>query len=148
MHGTAASGLSGAAFGRCRGGPLALRLAFLLHRIAPNTLTALKLEGGELRKKARAGVNFAALESGEALHAEFFYCEAAQHGTVHHRVAQRALVHFSRACEVAHEAAGKAVSRAGGIVYFFQWERRHGEEKVFVHHNGAVLATLDYQSFR
>ena len=93
-------------------------------------------------------MDFAALERGEALHAEFFHREASQHGTVNHRVAQCALVHFPRARQIAHETAGETVACAGGILHFFQRKCRHRKQEFLVHHDGAVLAALDHQGFR
>src|SRR5580692_12974575 len=78
----------------------------------------LQFERRQLRKLACPGVDFAALERGEALHAKFFHCEASQHRTVNHGVAQRALVDLSRAGEIAHEAPGEAVTCPRGVVDF------------------------------
>src|SRR5271154_4364227 len=95
----------------------------------PNIVTPLELEGGQLGEQARAGVDFAAFERGEALHAEFFHCETSQHRAVNHGVAQSALVDLPRACKVAHETTCKTIARTGRIVYFFQRKRRHGEQE-------------------
>ena len=50
-----------------------------------------------------------------------------------------------RAREIAHEAAGEGIACAGGIVRFFQRERRDAEDAVLIDHHGAVFAAFDDQ---
>ncbi len=62
-------------------------------------------------------------------------------------MARRITPSFSvpRARKVAHEAAGEAIARAGGVVHLLQRKRRHGKDAAVVHHHGAVFAALDHQ---
>ena len=77
-----------------------------------------------------ARLDLAQFQGREPFDAESLACEAAHHRTVHHRAAQRFLVHATGAGQIAHEPAGKTIARARGIVDFLQRKRRHGEQKI------------------
>ena len=85
-----------------------------------STMIGLQLERSELVEMADAIRDFAALELQQTFQPKLFHGETSENGSVDHREAQRIRVDFSGAGEIAHESAGKAIARAGGIVNFVQ----------------------------
>ena len=53
-----------------------------------------------------------------------------------------------RACEVAREAARKAIAGAGGVEDIFQQVPRHHEVRAFAEEQRAKLPALDHQGVR
>src|SRR5271168_4265949 len=102
----------------------------------------LQFELRQFREVACPGVYLAAFQDAETVEAEAFDGEAAHHRTIDHRAAERGVAQTLCAGEIAHEAAGEAVACAGGIVRFFERERRDAEDAAFVDHHGAVFAAL------
>src|ERR1700738_139777 len=106
-------------------------------RVVPRTNVAgkfyyLESELREFQKMACSGVYLRLFQPAQPVQAEFFHREAAQDRTVNHGAAQSSVRLRASIGQVAHEAAGKAVSRTGGIVRFFQRKCRHAEDPVFI----------------
>src|SRR5713226_4166459 len=70
----------------------------------------------QFQEVACPGVYLTALQLAQSVQAKFFDGKAAQHRAVDHGAAQRSVTLVTTSCQVAHEAAGEAVARAGGIV--------------------------------
>ena len=101
-----------------------------------------------------AGIDLGARERAEAVHAELFAAEAAHDGAVDHGTAQFGEVHRAgfgidtAPGQVADEAAGEAVARAGGIEDILQQVTRGHEVAAVTEEDGTVLAALDDQGTR
>ena len=101
-----------------------------------------------------AGLDFFAGQGAEAVHAELLAAEAAHHGTVDHGAAQFGKIEIAvggrdaAPGQVADEAAGEAIARAGGVEDVFQQIARHHEVVVAAEQDGAVFAALDDQRVR
>src|ERR1700681_3770004 len=116
-------------------------------RVVPRTNAAGKfyyLEGElrEFQKVACSGVYLRFLKATQAVQAKFFHREAAKDRAVNHGAAKRSVRLRTGVGQVAHEAAGKTVTRASGIVRFFQGKCGHAEDAVFIDKHGAVFAPL------
>src|SRR5580658_512669 len=94
-------------------------------------------------------VDFRACETAETIHAEHLAAEAAHHGAVDHRPPQLGNIDAAAirldalSGQVADEAAGEAIARAGGVENFLQQIPRRHEVAAAVEQHGAVFAALD-----
>src|SRR5712664_929449 len=118
------------------------------HRPPQRDSTDLQFELRQFRKVACSGVYLTAFQMSQPIQPKLLDGEAAHHGAVYHRAAQRGVTLIAASSQIAHESARKAVTRARGIVRFLQRERRHAEYAALVHHHRAILAALYHQCCR
>src|SRR5438309_303498 len=106
----------------------------------------------QFAERVEAVVDLIASDRLQALRAEALDRERPHHAAVEHGVLQHTAVHFSLRGDVAHEAPGEAVARAGGVAYFVQ--RQRGSPKrmmptrelaITKEDGGTVLTVLDDQ---
>ena len=99
-------------------------------------------------------LDFVAGQGAEAVHSELLAAEAAHNRTVDHGAAQFGEIDIAvggrdaAAGEIADEAAGEAIARAGGVEDIFQQIARRHEVAAAAEQDGAVFAALDDQRVR
>src|SRR5258708_40140240 len=80
---------------------------------------------GQLTEERKAVIDFLARELLQAFCAEALDCKGTHDAAVEHGVAVGGWSELGLGSEIAEEAAGKAVARAGGVHNFFQRECGH-----------------------
>src|SRR5712692_2718601 len=120
-------------------------MALVSHRPPVRDSTHLQFELRQFRKMPCSGVYLFGLQVPQPLQSEFLDCKTPQHRTVDHGSPQGGVASILAAREVSHEAPGKTVTGARGIVRLFQRKRWDAKYSPFVHHHGSVFPALDHQ---
>src|SRR5260370_32253558 len=108
------------------------------------------LKRGAVLELLITGLDFFTGQGAEAVHPELLAAEAAHDGTVDDGAPQFGKLEIAvrgrdtLAGQIAEEAAGEAIARAGGIEDVFQQIARHHEVLVAADKGGGILAALDH----
>src|SRR5690349_20948657 len=102
----------------------------------------------ELGEMPCPGVYLVLLELAETIGTKLLDGKTAQDGTIDHGAAESGVRFLAAACQIAHEASGKGIACAGGVVGLFQRKCRNAKDAIFVDQHGAVFAALHDQGRR
>src|SRR5437879_1260349 len=105
----------------------------------------------QLSEQFKSRIDLAASEVAEALRTKTLHGKRTHHSAVEHRALEHFAIEFRLTRDVAHESAGEAIARAGGINNFFDRQCRSAEgmQSSFLEkRGGAIFAVLDHEHAR